>query len=160
MKISSTGLLLIKQFEGLYLKAYRDIAGIWTIGYGTIRYPNGLLVKSGDICTEQQAENWLEFEVLEKSSGLNAVLKAANLKLNQNEYDALCSFVYNLGIGKCYNGTTMGDAIHSKNKTLIADAFLVYCKYRKLGIKLTSKGLLNRRKKERELFLSKEGANE
>jgi len=153
-KISNKGLELLKQFEGLYLKAYKDIAGIWTIGYGTIKYPNGDKVKAGDTCNEEQATRWLEFEVNEKSAYFNQVIQRINLELNQNQYDAICSFLYNVGIGKCYEGTTMGDAIYSRNKDRIADAFLVYCKYTKFGIKLTSKGLLNRRRKERELFLS------
>lgn len=160
MQISKKGLEIIKDFEGFYSHSYLDVASIWTIGYGTIKYPSGVKVQSKDICNEEQAIRWLEFEVNEKSAYFNQVIQKINLELNQNEYDALVSFLYNVGIGKCYKGTTMGDAIYSKDKTKIADAFLVYCKYRKLGIKLTSKGLLNRRKKERELFLSREGINE
>ncbi len=59
MQISQKGLDLIKKFEGLYLTAYLDPAKIVTIGYGTIRYPNGQKVQWGDEITEQQAEAYL-----------------------------------------------------------------------------------------------------
>lgn len=155
MNISDKGVKFICEFEGYFDTAYKDIAGIWTIGYGTIKYPNGTPVKKGDKCTHEQAERWLAFEVNEKSAYFNQVLGRLNFELNQNQYDALCSFFYNVGIGKCYEGTTMGDAIYSKDLVKIAEAFLVYCKYTKFGIKLTSKGLLRRRKAEKELFEEK-----
>ena len=59
MKISNNGLNLIKQFEGLRLNAYDDGVGVWTIGYGTIKYPNGTLVKKGDKITQTQADQYL-----------------------------------------------------------------------------------------------------
>ena len=152
MKISQAGLNLITEFEGLVLKASPDIAGIPTIGYGTIKYPDGKKVSNGDTCTQGQANIWLEFEVNEKCAYFNQVLGKINWKPSQNQYDALVSFFYNVGIGKCYQGTTMGDAIYSKRPEIMAQAFLVYCKYTKFGIKLTSKGLLRRRLAEKALF--------
>lgn len=56
---SSVGLNLIKEFEGKRLWAYDDGVGVWTIGFGTIKYPNGVRVKKGDVCTEKQAEDYL-----------------------------------------------------------------------------------------------------
>lgn len=155
ISIGKIGMDLIKSFEGFFDKAYKDIAGIPTIGYGTIKYPNGLPVKMGDTCTKEQAENWLLFEVSEKCAYLNQVLGQINLELKQNEYDALVSFIYNVGTGTLKEGRTMGDAIKSKDKSKIAEAFLVYCKYTKFGIKLTSKGLLRRRMAEKRLFEEK-----
>lgn len=152
MKISQNGLNFITEFEGFFPKAYQDQAGIWTIGIGTIKYPNGQKVAKGEICTREQADTWLDHEVTEKCAYFNQVLGKINWQPTQNQYDALVSFFYNVGIGKCYQGTTMGDAIYSKHPDLIADAFMIYCKYTKWGIKLTSKGLLRRRLAEKKLF--------
>ena len=155
MKISTKGLEFIAEFEGCYLNSYKDQAGIWTIGIGTIKYPNGKKVSRGDTCSIEEAERWLEFELGEKSAYFNKVLMELNLKLSQCEFDALLSFFYNVGIGKCYEGTTMGDAIYARSKYFISDAFLVYNKYTWLGIKRVSKGLDRRRKAEKALFEDK-----
>ena len=61
MKISNNGLNLIKQFEGLKLNAYDDGVGVWTIGYGTIKYPNGVRVKHGDKITQAQANQYCNY---------------------------------------------------------------------------------------------------
>ena len=152
MKISKVGIDFITEFEGFFPKAYQDQAGIWTIGIGTIKSPNGQKVAKGETCTREQADTWLDHEVTEKCAYFNQVLGKINWQPTQNQYDALVSFFYNVGIGKCYQGTTMGDAIYSKHPDLIADAFMIYCKYTKWGIKLTSKGLLRRRLAEKKLF--------
>jgi len=159
MKISQVGLDFITEFEGFYPNAYQDQAKIWTIGIGTIKKPDGAPVKKGDVCTREQADQWLAFEVNEKCAYFNQVLGKINLQLNQNQYDALISFFYNVGIGKCYQGTTMGDALYSKEINIIAQAFLVYCKYTSkvfgVSIKKTSNGLLRRRNAEKLLFEGK-----
>jgi lysozyme len=152
MNISQKGLDFITEFEGFYPKAYKCQAGIWTIGIGTIRYPTGIKVSKNDTCSREDAERWLAFEVNEKCAYFNQVIQKINLVLEQNEYDALVSFLYNVGIGKCYQGTTMGDAIYTKHPDLIAEAFLVYNKYTWYGVKRISKGLDRRRKAEKVLF--------
>lgn len=153
MKISQKGLDFITEFEGFYPNAYQDQAGIWTIGIGTIKYPNGQKVIKGDKCTREQAEMWLAHEVNEKCAYFNQVLARIQWEPTQNQYDALVSFFYNVGIGKCYQGTTMGDAVYSKDIKRMAEAFLIYNKYTWLGIKRVSKGLDRRRRAERDLFL-------
>lgn len=153
MEISKKGLEFIEDFEGFYPTAYKCQAGIWTLGIGTTIKPNRELIKQGDTCTREQALIWLQFEILDKCKFFDKVLNDLNLELKQNEYDALVSFFYNLGIGKCYVGTTMGNAIHSKDKFFISEAFLVYNKYTWHGIKRVSKGLDRRRRAERDLFL-------
>ena len=61
--ISENGFKLIRESEGFKDKAYLDTGGVWTIGYGTIRYPNGNPVKKGDTCTKEQAEEYLKNDV-------------------------------------------------------------------------------------------------
>lgn len=159
MQLSNNGVKFICEFEGLFTEAYKDQAGIWTIGYGTIKYPDGSLVKKGDKCSREDAERWLSFEIGEKTAQFNRVLQELNLQLKQNQFDALTSFFYNVGIGKSQKGTSMGDAINSKNKKAIANAFLLYNKYTSVfGIKLVSKGLDRRRKAEKALFEGKDAA--
>lgn len=60
---------IIKEFEGLYLNAYRDPVGIWTIGWGTIQYPDGRKVAGGDKITVDQANQYLNFEVIQGCTG-------------------------------------------------------------------------------------------
>jgi lysozyme len=97
MDISQKGIDLIKQFESLELHSYQDETGIWTIGWGTIRYPDGTRVKEGDTCTAEQAQEWLNFDVSRFAKGVDN--KVWGKPLNQSQFDALCSFVYNLGMG-------------------------------------------------------------
>ena len=89
MKISEEGLSLIKKFEGCELNAYEDAVGIPTIAYGRIKN-----VKMGDSCTKEQAEDWLAEEMPEYEGYINDQVK---VDLEQNQFDALCSWVYNLG---------------------------------------------------------------
>lgn len=97
MAISRLGLELIKHFESFYPQAYICPAGIPTIGYGTIRYPNGEAVKMGETCTIEQAEDWLADEL---KMNEQEVLNLLDVKLSQKQIDALLSFTYNLGAGK------------------------------------------------------------
>ena len=90
MKISEKGLDLIKKYEGLRLNAYKCPAGVLTIGYGTTKG-----VKAGMQITEKQAVEMLRRDMAEFEQVLN------NLGINfaQNQFDALCSWLYNLGAG-------------------------------------------------------------
>ncbi|AVF43592.1 lysozyme [Acinetobacter nosocomialis] len=147
MKISATGINLIKSFEGLRLKAYDDGVGVWTIGFGTIKYPNGIRVKGGDSCTSQQAEYYLLNDLTSFENAVNRLVKA---KLTQNQFDALVSFTYNLGeanLGK----STLLKKLNAGDYQGAADQFLVW---NKAGGKVM-KGLVRRREAERALFLKK-----
>jgi len=96
MEISQICLDLIKKWEGFRANAYLDPVGIPTIGYGTIRYPNGQPVELGDIVTEAEAEDLLK---LEADDFAELVTKKVTVGLNQNQFDALVSFCYNVGGG-------------------------------------------------------------
>ena len=89
MKISQEGLSLIKKFEGCELEAYKCAAGVWTIGYGSTKG-----VKEGDTLTEEEADNLLLHEMDEYEG---YVLEAVEMPLKQNQFDAIVSWVFNLG---------------------------------------------------------------
>jgi lysozyme len=87
----------IRQHEGLSLMAYLDEKknGVWTIGYGTIQYPDGVSVMRGDIITKWQAEHYMEYEADNKSKRINRLIDG--IDLTQNQYDAILSLTYNIG---------------------------------------------------------------
>jgi lysozyme len=97
--ISSAGLDLIKHFEGCRLEAYQDGVGIWTIGYG---HTNG--VKHGDTCSQHQADEWLEQDLI---TAENAVSKLVKVPLSDNEFAALVAFTFNLGQGSLASSTLL-----------------------------------------------------
>jgi lysozyme len=82
MKSSLNGIKLIKSFEGLELKAYKDTAGVWTIGYGSTRYANGKAVKQGDrLASEAEATALLSATLGEYE---RALTERCKVPLNQN----------------------------------------------------------------------------
>lgn len=137
MKISDNGLELIKKFEGCKLTAYRDPAGILTIGYGHTRG-----VKEGQKITKKKADELLRDDVAFAESHVNGYLR--KYKFTQNEFDALVSFAYNIG---SINQLTKNG---KRNKGVIADKMLLYTK---AGGKQLS-GLVKRRRAEHDLFVS------
>jgi len=146
MQISKNGLKLITTFEGLELKPYLDSANIPTIGYGTILYPNGQVVSMNDPeITQDQANDYLEYEVNKKTARVSTLVKAP---INQNQFDALVSFAYNLGLG-ALGGSTLLKLFNAGN---IKDAANEFPKWDKAGGKVIS-GLLRRRLAEQALFL-------
>ena len=144
MKISNNGLNLIKQFEGLRLNAYDDGVGVWTIGYGTIKYPNGVRVKHGDKITQAQADQYIANDVATFERAVNMLV---NVPLNQNQFDALVSFTYNLGATNL-SASTLLKKLNSKDYNGAAGEFQ---KWNKAGGKVMT-GLVRRRKAEMELF--------
>lgn len=147
MNTSQTGINLIKGFEGKRLTAYDDGVGVWTIGYGTIKYPNGVRVKKGDTCTDAQAESYLKNDLVKFESAINRLVKAP---LNQNQFDALASFTYNLGETNLSKSTLL-KKLNAKDYASAADQFLVW---NRAGGKVLN-GLVRRREAERNLFLKK-----
>jgi GH24 family phage-related lysozyme (muramidase) len=145
MTIGEKGLTLIKHFEGLRLEAYLDSTGLPTIGIGTIRYPNGVLVKQGDKITESRAMEYLMHDVLMFETGVGKLITA---DINQDQFDALVSFSYNLGLGALSSSRLRKVINADPNDKNIPMQFekWVYAG----GVVL--KGLVKRRKAEAHLF--------
>jgi lysozyme len=98
MNISQEGISLIKKFEGCELEAYKCAAGVWTIGYGHTKD-----VKEGDSILKEDAESMLMHELQEYCNDVDIAVK---VDLKQNEFDALVSWTYNLGLTNL-NSSTM-----------------------------------------------------
>ena len=143
MKTSPKGIALIKKFEGLRLKAYLCPGGVWTIGYG-----HTACVKPGMVISEAQAEEFLKADLISFERYLNGL----GLALNQNQFDALISLIYNIGIGNFQKSTLLRKARINANDNSIMDEFLrwVYSKGRVLP------GLQRRRLREMKLYFSNE----
>jgi len=141
MYISKQGLELIKQFEGLRLKAYKCPAGIWTIGYGHTKgvYP-------GMTITEELADKFLVDDIWYFERGVESLVA---VPLTQGQFDALVSFAFNVGADGLGDSTLL-KKLNSGDYAGAADEFpkWVYSRGKKL------KGLVRRRAAERELFLT------
>ena len=149
MKISQNCLDIIKKWEGYKSDAYLDPVAIPTIGYGTIRYPNGQKVKLGDQISEVEAEAFLKFEVDESIKNLFNPLK--DILLNQNQFDAIVSLCYNIGVGGFMSSTIL-KMLKADDFKAAAAGFDLWNKGTVNGVKKPLPGLTNRRKEERELF--------
>ena len=141
MKTSPKGIALIKEFEGLRLKAYKCPGGVWTIGYGHIAGVNPEMT-----ITAEQAEKLLMEDLIVIENAVNT----QNLSINQNQFDALVSLIYNIGIGNFQKSTLLRKARINANDNSIMDEFLrwVYSKGRVLP------GLQRRRLREMKLYFS------
>jgi lysozyme len=144
--VSTEGLDLIRGFEGFRSEPYRDAVGVWTIGYGETAGIGPNTKPWSRSYAEQRLRARVNRDYLKP---VLTLAKAVGLELKQNEADALASLAYNVGPGVFEKGRTMGDAIRSKNRARIADAFLLYDH---AGGRVLE-GLTRRRRRERELFL-------
>ena len=148
MKISENGLKLIKKFEGLSLKPYLCSAGIPTIGFGNTFYENMKKVTLQDeTITEERADSLFNFLVT--TNFVNVVNRLVIVDINQNQFDALVSFVYNLGSGNFERSTL----VKKVNQEDFIGASLEFEKWNRASGKVLS-GLTKRRLAEKELFLS------
>ncbi len=153
MNISQNCLDIIKRWEGFRPEAYLDPVGIPTIGYGTIRYPDGRRVKLGERISEAQAEAFLKFETDETVEQLNEILKS--VKVNQNQFDALVSLCYNIGLGGFRESTILKE-LRNDDFAAAAAAFMRWNKGTVNGVKKVLPGLTKRRADERALFEASE----
>jgi Phage-related lysozyme (muraminidase) len=141
MKVSAAGLDCIKGHEGLRLKAYLDTGGVWTIGYG---HTAG--VKEGDTCTPEQAYAWLDEDADIAERAINQLVK---VPLTQNQFDALVSFVYNIGRPEFFTSTLLRK-LNAGDYTGAAGQFgrWIYDNGKIIN------GLVLRRSDERDLFVT------
>jgi len=139
MNISNTGIDLIKHFEGCETEAYLCPAGVPTIGYGHIKG-----VQMGDVITEAQAHEMLVEELEEYESYINDFV---TVSLNQNQFDAMVSWVYNLGSGNL-RASTLLKVLNSGNYLDVPEQIM---RWNKAGGKVLE-GLTRRRQAEANLF--------
>ena len=149
MQASEHCIALIRKFEVLYTKAYKCPAGVWTIGFG---HTKG--IKAGDTITRGVAERLLKNDVEELSINLTRALNADEIVVSQEQFDALCSFAFNVGLNALIHSTLWTYLREGKDQAA-ADEFLKWNKARDAsGKKIVLKGLIRRREAERTLFLS------
>lgn len=141
MQIGKNCIDLIKKFEGLKLESYKCPAGLWTIGYGNTQWENGFRVLENQVIDIQRAEKLLMFWV-------NKYAERIDLKVNQNQFDALVSFAYNVGITNFNNSTLKKKVIANPNDATIRDEFMKWVSSR--GKQLP--GLVKRREAEANLY--------
>lgn len=143
MKITNEGINLIKKFEGLRLEAYLCPAGVWTIGYG---HTKG--VKKGQVITQLEADNLLKEDLSSFEKGVTSLIKS---NINQNQFDSLVSFAFNLGLANLKSSTLLKKVNANPNDRTIVDEFLkwVYAK------KVFLEGLHRRRQAEANLYFTK-----
>ncbi|WP_312312125.1 lysozyme [Empedobacter brevis] len=148
MNTGKKGLALIKKYEGFYSKPYLDPIGIPTIGYGATYYPNKVKVTMKDKpLTEKQASDLLS-EMLKVYE--NQVALLVTKPINQNQFDALVSFTYNLGATNLGKSTLLKKINVNPNDPTIRQEFE---KWNRAGGKVLN-GLTKRRKDEAVLYFS------
>ena len=144
MKTSVNGISIIKEFEGIRLTAYQCSGLVWTIGWGTTKM-HGVKVKEGDIIDMETAEDLFLEDLRRIEDIVNARLL---ISITQNQFDALVSHTYNTG-----GSDNLFDFINSDaGKKKIHNWFVTtYVTSKSILVP----GLVNRRKKEADLFFRK-----
>ncbi|GAA4326312.1 lysozyme [Flaviaesturariibacter amylovorans] len=136
-------------FEGIRLNAYQDQVGIWTIGIGTIRYPDGTPVMKGDKITLAQAYQYAEVEARHMLAALTKMLKVPQ---TEEQLIALLSLQYNIGTAGLASSTVMRSINAKKDIATIERAWLMWNKGTIDGKKVEIPGLATRRKSEIKIY--------
>lgn len=148
MKTSNKGLALIKKYEGFFAKPYLDPIGIPTIGYGATYYPNKVKVTMKDKPLSEKEASELLAQMLNVYE--NQVALLVTKPINQNQFDALVSFTYNLGATNLGKSTLLKKVNKNPNDPTIRDEFV---KWNRAGGKVLN-GLTKRRRDEAVLYFS------
>ncbi|CAI8944636.1 MULTISPECIES: lysozyme [Kosakonia] len=143
LSTGAAGLTLIKSFEGLSLEKYRDAVGKWTIGYGHLILPNENFPQA---LSKVEAEDLLRADLGMTERGVH---KYVTVDLNQNQFDALVAFAFNVGLGNLQNSTLL----RLLNQGQYQEAADQLPRWNKAGGKILA-GLTRRRDAERALFLA------
>lgn len=149
MKLTKEIKDFVKAKEGLSLTAYLCPAGVWTIGYGNTFYESGIKVKQGDKISKERAE--LLFNNTFENFALQVKQLVFKSTLNDNQFSALVSFAYNVGIGALKSSTLLKKVKANPNDKTIANEF---AKWNKGGGKVLA-GLTSRRAKESDIYFKK-----
>lgn len=150
MNTSQNGINLIKSFEELRLHSYKDDAGVNTIGYGSTRYATGRPIGPNDTITEVVADILLTQKIHQNDVIMNHLIR---VPINQNKWDSISSLMYNIGDG-AFSESTLLRLLNAGDDLGASKQFIRWDKITVKGKKISSPGLLNRRKKETKLFLS------
>ena len=152
MTLDTNGKNFIKSFEGLRLLAYQDSAGVWTIGWGSTRYANGLPVKKGDTLVNREcADDLFDLTLSPYEAAVNRDVK---VPLTQDQFNVLVDFEYNEGAGALGESTLLkklnaGDYAGAANQFLVWDEITNPATHKKEVLD----DLFKRRTKERALFI-------
>ena len=145
MEVNKAGRDLIKQFEGCKLKAYKCPANLWTISWGLTFYPDGKKVKEGDVITQQQAEEYFNAVVDDFAKQVDILVKS---NVTANNFSAIVSFAYNVGIGNLKKSTLLKKVnANPKDATIPAE----FRKWVRANGEVL-KGLVRRRDAEAKLY--------
>jgi GH24 family phage-related lysozyme (muramidase) len=142
--MSAEGLGLVKEFEGLRLKAYKCPAGVWTIGYGHTSAAGSPDVNPGMEITKDEAEEILKRDMVQYEAGVEKLVK---VELSQGQFDALVDFAYNAGVGALAKSTLLKRV----NEERFDDVPAEFMKWTKGGGKELP-GLVRRRRAEVKLW--------
>jgi GH24 family phage-related lysozyme (muramidase) len=145
METSPKGVEFIKKFEGLRLTSYKCSAGVWTVGYGS----TGPNIGPNTKITREEADRLFKEQL---SYFEREVREALSVPVNQNEFDALVSFTYNVGVNAFRKSTLCRLLNSGAYKTVVAAEF---SRWIHVGNGKVSEGLKKRREQEKQLFLSK-----
>ena len=144
---------IIKDFEGLEIKAYKDSAGIYTIGYGsTFNHDMNRPVQAGDTISEETALSWLRKDISKNKTKIKRLVK---VPINENQLDSITSLAYNIGVGAFEKSTLLRLLNKGENKNIVAEQFTRWNKIKlPNGLYKEILGLTKRRELEKKLFLS------
>ncbi len=149
MRVNNAGLELIKAFEGFRATAYRCPAGVWTIGYGHTSSAGEPAVTSGMKVTRAEAAQILARDVAAFAEGVERLLTAT---LSANQFSALVSFAYNVGLGN-FRGSSVLKSVNSGDFAAVPRRLALW---NRAGGRLLA-GLVRRRAAESALFMAAEG---
>src|SRR3954469_14753181 len=151
MLLSEAGALLIRNNEAFRANAYLDSKGVPTIGYGTTLINGHVPVTMGMTCTPEQALTWFQSDCRKFVAAINDLVK---IELTQNQFDALVSFVYNVGIGGFTTSSLLRAINH--NQPIVEDPWTRWNKIRDphTGQLVVLNGLTTRRQREYQHFIS------
>lgn len=146
---SQNGINLIKKWEKFKPNSYLCPAGVPTIGYGSTFWTDGRRVRLGQTVTLQDAEKLMAYF-------LANVIHFIPDNVNQNQFDAICSLIYNIGVANFRKSTLLKKVKENPDDLTIRDEFMKWTLHRKNGQLVPSDGLRNRRKEEADLYFSDE----